>query len=792
MPLTQIAINTCLLAAALLAVLQPGILRADESFFRERIKPIFEQHCVHCHHGKDAKGALDLSTAKAFRAGGENGKILVPAKPDESRLIEAVSGKEPEMPMDGSPLSAEQIADLRKWIADGAAWPADLILEDRRDEWWSLKPIVQPAVPSVSNDDAKHVRTPIDAFILSSLRAQNLLPSPEADRPTLIRRVTFDLHGLPPTPEEVHAFVNDQRPDAYEILVDRLLDSPHYGERWARHWLDVVHYGETHGYDKDKRRPDAWPYRDYVIRALNDDKPYDRFVSEQLAGDVLEPDQADGIIATGFIAAGPWDFVGHAELREGTVDKNITRSLDRDDMVMNTMSTFTSLTVHCARCHDHKFDPITQTDYYSLQAVFAGVERASRPIDADPATAKRRRELTTERTALEAQEKSLQKQMESSKGATGGDPTAAALKQTQEKLAVLRDKLAALPPVQTVYAAAANFSPQGSFTPPPDGKPRPIHVLHRGSVTSPGELALPAAVACVTGLPSSFELSNPDDEGQRRAALARWIVDARNPLTWRSIVNRVWHYHFGRGLVDSPNDFGRMGSKPTHPELLDWLAADFRDGDRSLKRLHRLMVTSAVYCQQSANDAASAKIDADNRYLWRMNRRRLESEAIRDAMLAVSGTGRAAMYGPGYDLFAFVDDHSPHYHYDQHDVDDPRTLRRTVYRFIVRSVPDPFMDCLDCADPSQIVPARNTTITALQALALLNNRFVVRQSEHFAVRLKQRNGDASRRIDEAFALALGREPNDAERSALIAYTEKHGLDKLCRLIFNMNEFVFVD
>ncbi|MGE3316057.1 MAG: DUF1553 domain-containing protein [Planctomycetaceae bacterium] len=760
-----------------------GSVRADDEFFRKRVAPIFERHCVHCHQGKEPKGGLDLTAEKSFRSGGDAGEVVVPRKPDESRLIDTVSGDKPEMPKDGSPLSAEQVADLRRWVTDGAVWPDGVILKERREEWWSLLPIVRPPVPSLHQDDLSRVRTPVDAFILSALRQKGLAPSPEADRRTLIRRLTFDLHGLPPTPDEIATFVNDSRPDTYERLVDRLLDSPRYGERWARHWLDVVHYGETHGYDKDKRRPDSWPYRDYVIRSFNDDKPYDRFVAEQLAGDVLEPGAADGIIATGFIAAGPWDFVGHAELREGTVDKNITRSLDRDDMVMNTMSTFTSLTVHCARCHDHKFDPIQQADYYNLQAVFAGVERASRPFDLDPATTHRRDELNAQRQTLEVREKSL-------KEAKPVDE--AALKELQTQLDDIRKQLAALPPVQTVYAAAANFSPNGSFTPAPNGKPRPIHILNRGSVTSPGDLAMPGAVQCVKALPSNFELSNPDNEGSRRAALARWITDSRNPLTWRSIVNRVWHYHFGRGLVDSPNDFGRMGSKPTHPEFLDWLAADFRDGDRSLKRLHRMMVTSAAYRQQSASIDAMAKLDGDNRYLWRMNRRRLESEAIRDALLEVTGTSRSTMYGPGFDLFAFIDDHSPHYHYDQHDVDDPRALRRTVYRFIVRSVPDPFMDCLDCADPSQIVPARNTTITALQALALLNNKFVVRQAEHFATRLRHRNEDLSKQIDDAFQLALGRNPTDDERSALIEYTKKHGLEKLARLVFNMNEFVFVD
>ncbi len=783
--------------------------RADERFFVERVAPIFERHCVHCHQGAEPKGGLNLAERKAFFAGGDSGEVIVAGKPDESRLIDAVTGKEPEMPKDGDPLSAEQIADLRKWIAEGAAWPEKLVLKERRDDWWSLKSIVRPALPKLETADAARVRNPIDVFVLAKLREKGLVPSPEADRRTLIRRLSFDLLGLPPTPAEIEAFENDPRADAYEQLVDRLLASPHYGERWARHWLDVAHYGETHGYDKDKRRSDSWPYRDYVIRAFNNDKPYDKFVTEQLAGDILEPGTPDGTVATGFIVAGPWDFVGQVELREGTVDKQITRVLDRDDMVTNAMSAFTSLTVQCARCHNHKFDPITQADYYGLQAVFAGVERASRSID-DPQTAQRRRELTEQRQSLEAKKRAIQeeikKQAEQAKnpGSSAEKPVTTGEPKTKEQtrdgelakidatIGEVTAQLAKLPPEQTVYAAAPNFKPQGSFTPAPGGKPRMIHLLNRGSVKAPGDPAVPGAVACVKQLTSPFDLANPEDEGARRAALARWIVDEKNPLTWRSIVNRVWHYHFGRGIVDSPNDFGRMGTRPTHSELLDWLAVNFRDGDRTLKNLHRLMVTSSVYRQQSASLDAQAKIDADNRFLWRMNRRRLEAEAIRDTVLAVTGKFDSSMYGPGYDLFGFVDDHSPHYHYDQHNVDDPRSLRRTVYRFIVRSVPDPFMDCLDCADPSQIVAARNTTITALQALALLNNRFMVRQAEHFAARLREQNSDAAAQIDKAFRLALGRDPTADERNALLEYEKKHGLEQVCRVIFNMNEFVFVD
>jgi hypothetical protein len=602
-------------------------------------------------------------------------------------------------------------SDLRSLAGEKPASPRTIADSD----WWSLRPLTRPGVPTVKNKS--WCRTPIDAFILAKLQASGLQPAPEADRATLIRRVTFDLHGLPPTPAEIDAFVHDLSPDAYQKLIDRLLASPHYGERWGGHWLDVAHYGDTHGYDKDKRRDQAWPYRDYVIRSFNSDKPYARFVKQQLAGDVLYKADPEGVIATGFIVAGPWDFVGHVELREETVDKEKTRLIDRDDMVANTISTFQSLTAHCARCHDHKFDPIPQRDYYRLQAVFAGVDRGDRPC---------------------------------------GDKG-------------------------KVFAAV------------PLAKPRPIHFLHRGNVQQPRKLVNPGALSCVSGPDADFKLAHPEVEGDRRAALAEWIADPRNVLTWRSIVNRVWHYHFGKGIVDTPNDFGGNGGKPTHPELLDWLAVEFRDNGGSLKKLHRLILLSSVYRQSSRHHAEYAKIDGDNRLLWRWNRRRLDAEEIRDAVLAVSGQLDSKMGGPGFELFRFKDDHSPVYdHSALEKIHDPKTYRRTVYRFTVRSVPNPFLECLDCADPNINTPVRNTTLTALQALALLNDPFMVRQAEHFAAQLKRSCDDPVKQIDMAFKLAFGRLPSPDERNAVVSHAKKHGLANTCRLLFNANEFVFID
>lgn len=978
-----------------------GVGRAKEPprlDFRHDIQPLLQARCYTCHGPKRQRGGLRLDLRSAALAGGDSGRILIPGKSSASVLIRRVASNRAaeRMPPRGKPLTPEQITRLRTWVDEGAVWPADADrheIADRRD-WWSLQPLHRPAVPDLSRADAAWVRNPIDAFIRAKQIEKGLTPAPEADRRTLIRRLYFDLVGLPPSPGDVDAFVADRDPRAYEKLVDRLLASRAYGERWARHWLDIVHYGDTHGYDKDKVRPHAWPYRDYVIRSFNEDKPYTRFVREQLAGDVFYPGTRDGVVALGFLAAGPWDYVGQVELRDGTLDKRITRNLDRDDMVTTTMNTFTSLTAQCARCHDHKFDPITQEDYYSVQAVFAAVDRADRPFDLDPITARRRHELEQTRQGFLARQKSLDEQVLRRAGprladidrrialltrtsagverpefgyhsgiephpdvakwvqvdlgrslaiaqivyvgchdtfnnigagfgfparyrieisddptfhsavaivadhthedaanpgvrpqtvavggrharyvrftatrlaprqndyifalaelsvltgdgrnAASGAPVTAldsieapprwskknlvdgyyygmsgqshlaeltALAERRARvIASVGDEvlerervtierglkevsaaLAALPAKELVFAAATDFPAMGSLV-PTHGRPRPIYVLRRGSEKDRLGQVQPGTVSCIRGLPSRFAPHAP--EGERRAALANWIVDPRNPLTWRSIVNRIWQYHFGQGIVATPNDFGHMGSKPTHPELLDWLAVAFRDGGGSVKELHRLIVTSATYRQSCAFNERLARVDGSNQYLWRMNRRRLEAEEIRDAVLAVSGQLNRRMFGPGFRAFGFRDDHSPHYKYEEFNPSDPASHRRSIYRFIVRSVPDPFMEALDCADPSQAVARRNETLTPLQALALLNDRFMVRMAECFADRVRTTpGGSLAVQVTRAYRLAMNRSPTAEERKLLVECAQKYGMPSVCRLIFNTTEFVFID
>ncbi|BDC48258.1 hypothetical protein F183_A05740 [Bryobacterales bacterium F-183] len=779
--------------AVLLTLALPVLLVAAETSappdFDKQVKPILASRCEPCH--RPGGKLVAMSTIDDARKAG-------------NRIVDAISGDPPRMPKGGKPLAASEVDVIRKWVASEGTW-------------WSLR-----ALPAQIDKSQT-----IDTFIAAGLAKAGITASPEADRRTLIRRLYVDLHGMPPTLAEVEAFVADKDPQAYEKLVDKLLASPRYGERWARHWLDVAHYGDSHGYDKDKPRNNAWPYRDWVIDAFNSDKPYKRFIQEQIAGDILFPADAKALTATGFLAAGPWDFVGHAELKEGSTEKDNTRLLDRDDIVAQVMSSFTSMTVHCARCHDHKFDPIPQEDYYNLQAVFAGVDRADRPFDEDPAVFAQRRDLMekrreaqlklqpwldkvefakspaidaltdriqdgkllmvhmgTPKTPAEAEEKKrLQDRVTADTAkrkelvdALVGQSTYDAISKYEAEAKAIDEQIAALPKPRFVYAPAAYFPRMGTFRPPLE--PRPVHVLNRGSVTAPGKLAHPAALRVVNTVPFP-------NQGDRRAALAEWLSSDANMLTWRSVVNRVWHYHFGSGIVDSPNDFGRMGGKPSHPELLDWLAVWFRDDAQgSLKKLHRLIVTSKAYRQSSQHRDDAAKIDGDNRLLWRMNRTRLDAESTRDAVLQAAGVLDLTMGGPAVRMFAFKDDHSPVYDYAKFDPATPGAYRRSIYRFTVRSAPDPFMDRLDCPDPSVLTPARTTTLTAVQALVMWNDPFMIRIARELA--------NAAKTPEEAVRRVLLRNPTAEEKTAFAAYTQQHGLENLCRLLLNTNEFLFVD
>jgi cytochrome c551/c552 len=1007
---------------SLIALVHLALPALAVDFVRE-VRPILEKHCYECHGPDKQKNGyrLDIKTV-AFTGGEGHAPNLIAGKSGESPLFRFVSGADKDLAMPPkSKLSDAEIATLKRWIDEGAMWPdgVDVAKVEDRLDWWSFKPL---SVGQRAKSEG------IDGFIRAKLTEKGLQPSPMADARTLIRRLYFDLIGLPPSPEEVLAFEAELRSEtsAYERLVDRLLASPRYGERWARHWLDLVHFGETHGYDKDKPRNNAWPYRDYVIRALNNDKPYARFVEEQIAGDVLYPSTTDGITALGFIAAGPWDLIGHMEVPETKLDGKIARHLDRDDMVQNAMGTFCSLTVQCAQCHYHKFDPISQEDYYSLQAVFAAVDRTDVSYYPDDASMQSFMSLDQQRKVVATAIKALEEPLKTKAGAayaalskridgaadktstanpnakpdfgyhsvistdqnatkwvqvdlgrsveiqrivlkpcyddfggigggfgfpvrfkieasddptfktgvtllwrkhdatfmndfanpgvtpfetnTAGDdgikgrhvrvtavklaprkndyifalaemqvfeskedknlaegrpvtaldsieapprwrkvnltdgiaPEARTLEDKQKLIrerdalmlaqadastrsqllaarqqrSALEAQIAKLPALGKVYAGAVHTG-SGAFkgTGNEGGKPRVIQVLKRGDIKQPAKEVGPGAVQALSQALNLRFHPNGELESDRRAALAKWITDKNNALTWRSIVNRVWQHHFGKGLVDTANDFGRMGGQPSHPELLDWLAATFRDDfGGSLKKLHKLIVMSETYRRSSQGQRAegkesensreasgpkplalSSQLDASNVFLSHQNRRKLDAESIRDSILAVSGKLDLTMGGPSFQDFVIdKPQHSPHYKYDRHDPDDPKSHRRSIYRFIVRSQQQPFMTVLDCADPSMRVDKRNESLSPLQALAMMNNGLTVAMAKHFAARVQKEAGGLEAQTKRAFALALSRDPTADELAPLLDYAKREGLENTCRVIMNLNEFSFVD
>jgi mono/diheme cytochrome c family protein len=678
--------------------------------FTADVRPIFQARCVSCHGAKKQRGGLRLDRKAPALRGGDSGPVLVPGRGADSPLVRRVAAPDGagRMPPSGKRLSAAEVALLRAWLDRGAPWPDDGSA-DVAASHWAYRPVRRPGVPAVA--DGRWPRNAVDRFVLALLEQQQLTPAPEADRRTLIRRLSFDLIGLPPAPEEVDAFVADGSPDAYERLVDRLLASPHFGERWGRHWLDVVRFAESHGFEMNQPRPNAWPYRDWVIRAFNRDLPYDRFVQEQLAGDALRADAA-----TGFLVAGPWDQVKSPDV----VLTAQQRADELHDVVATTGSAFLGLTLGCARCHNHKFDPVTQADYYAVTAVFAGVQHGERPMR--PAGAGKPRK---------------------------GQPT--------------------------VYA--------GRFE-----QPGPTFRLSRGDPMQPREPARPGAPQA---LGPRLELPAAMPEQQRRLALARWVTDPGNPLAARVIVNRLWHYHFGEGLVSTPSDLGLNGARPSHPELLDWLASELVAHGWSLKHVHRLIVLSAAYRQSSRADARGLAADAAGRLLWRFPPRRLEAEALRDAVLAVSGNLDRRMGGRGFDLFepntSYVKVYNPKTTFG------PPEWRRMVYQSKPRMQLDGVFGAFDCPDAGQVAPRRTRSTTPLQALNLLNSSFMVQQADLFAGRLRREAGpDAGAQVDRGFRLAFGRGPDPDERAAAVRLVEHEGPAAFCRALLNANEFVHVE
>lgn len=966
----------------------------SEVQFQQTVLPILESRCFACHsHATEINGGLALDYASGWREGGDRGPAIVPSDPEKSLLIHAVERRTNELAMPPEdPLTPTEIEVLRRWIAEGAHDPRAIPPTTELDtSWWSLQPLSNPKSPTIDSNTI--VSNPIDAFLGSQHASRTITPSTLAARRNLLRRLSVDLLGVMPTLEDYQAFEQDAAPEWYERAVDRMLASPQYGERWARHWLDWIHFADSHGFEHDVMRPHAWRYRDFVIQSLNADIPYPEWIRQQIAADVLDPDRPELTPALGFLAAGPWD-----QSTAATAQQSFDY-IDRDNMLTLVMSVLTSSTVHCARCHNHKFDPIPQADYYALQAVFAGIGRGNIPFDSDPdihrartranewLTAVRDRDpsvlLSAEISTLVAQwEKTRQSKpvgwsplpidiiistsgadlvadgdsiaargarpeqdtyvitsqptptrvtgvkldvlsdvslpmkgpgrndngnlhlselvlehfpagskepvrvrlsnaradfdqegwtiahaidgnpktawgihpkvgqdhsavfaLESPLSLAAGDRLAIQLRQLHggfhtigkfrlsitdaadplasllppavvEALAVTesdrseaqlleiascvvaneaKQRLSALPEASLVYAAGPKFHPlpQSEFYKPWTA-PKSVFVLKRGNIAAPAESASPGALQCLAHQAPRFTLSESASEGERRAALAIWVTHPDNPLFWRSIVNRLWLHHFGTGIVDTPNDFGRMGSMPSHPELLDILADSLKKNGGSLKQLHRMMVTSAAYRRASETSVEQADQDPDNRLVTHWKRRRIDAETFRDSLLQIGGTVDGTMGGPAVHWFRLgpaiqvtnsVD-------YSGFDWTQRDGNRRSIYRFVYRGQQDPFMEALDFPDAAQLNPQRSPSASPLQALALWNHDFVLYACQRIADRAIREA--PMEPVQGVFRLLLLREPSDGELQKGNEHVEKHSLSSLVRVLINTNEFLFLD
>jgi mono/diheme cytochrome c family protein len=824
-----------------LALLSAGVdqdLHAQDDLSRRAFN-ILNQNCFACHGAAKTSG-LDLRTGDSILTGGDRGAVLIPSDANGSRLFQFVSHREkPAMPP-GKKLSEPEIETLRQWIEAGAPFGAfedaaapernneskeipDYPITDEERKFWAFQPLRPVTPPGVDGN-----RNPIDSFLNAAMKARDIRPSPKADRRTLIRRAYLDLTGLPPEPEEVESFAADRSEDSWEKLIDRLLASPHYGERWARHWLDLVRYADSGGFEFDRDRPEAWRYRDYVIQSLNSDKPYDRFIKEQLAGDEYWPESAEARIATGFLRLGPEGEGGGERVRQDALD----------DLITTTSLTFMGLMVGCARCHDHKFDPISQRDFYRMQAVFVPVKPLNYPlVDAAAVSAHRaetRRidqlETPLKRAKTELEAPYLKQLVDAAVGRlpdylqaawrtpeekrTPGqrlnvrqiektlkdDPLSARI--TAEHILTvmpeadrikhreLTEKIAALEkhkpgPYPTARAVAE------------DGRiPRASFFLHRGSPEAKGPAVTPGVLSVISG--KDYEFPAPPSAAKsswRRRTLAEWLVSRDHPLTARVMVNRIWQHHFGEGIVRTPSNFGKLGDLPSHPELLDWLALQFIERGWSIKQMHRLMMTSEAYQTASDDIRPNIAIDPENRLFWRMPRLRLEAEVIRDKVLAVAGNLDRTMGGPC--VFPYIDpklfQSSTKRTWPGKPDDDPSTWRRSIYVFSKRSIRYPLFELFDQPNLINSCDRRNRATIAPQALVLMNNNFIHYQARRFAERVRKEAGDDLRaQVERAFRLALSRKPRGSEAASAIEYvtTTRDGLAEFCRVLFNLNEFVY--
>jgi hypothetical protein len=780
--------------------------------FRRDVYPLLQARCFKCHSGAAPKSGTRLDFLPEILGETTGRPLAVPGRSEESRLVQLAAGAlgdDSRMPPQGKRLTAEEIGVLRAWVDQGLAWDDALLPPTVASDHWAFRPVRRPPVPSGGG------RTPVDAFLEAAMRARGVRPRPEAPRPVLLRRLSLDLTGLPPEPDEVRAFVEDRSPDAYEKVVERLLASPHYGERWGRHWLDVARFAESEGYESNHPRPYAWRYRDYVVESFNADKPFDRFLREQLAGDEIEPYSDENLIATGFLAA--------ARLSSNEEDKALQRNDVLVDVVNATAQAFLGLTLGCAQCHNHKFDPVSQRDYYRLQAFFVKGQPTNVVLRDPPLWEEFHARKAPEYEALvrlkrvlfergrarfieEARARFAPETLEAlavpdarrtprqyelarqadlafqatPEGYEARIPEAdkKLYAEAKKRLAELKKSMADEPQAWAFYSPATSphaldVLPVIGFYPlpyEPEELGRAAAYLRvRGEVHQRGPALTP-------GWPAVFGRTPPIG-AKPRTALADWLTGPTNPLVARVWVNRVWHYHFGRGLVETPGDFGLKGAPPDHPGLLDWLASELVEGGWSTKHVHRRIVRSAAYRRDSRPDPSNAAVDPDNRLLWRRTPRRLEAEALRDSLLAVSGELDRRRGGPSTPPEKAAD-----------------SRRRTIYFMQKRDAFPEFHSVFDGPSANESCARRHVSTVALQPLLLLNDPFVAARARGFAERVRGRAGTgAAARVEAAFELALGRAPDDREREAGAAFLEggEERLVLFCQVLFNLNEFAYV-
>ena len=849
-------------------------LMAAEEPVVEAAQQVLKQHCLACH-GAARMSELDLRSRQAALAGGTRGPALLPGKPEQSPLFlaSAHQGELKMPPGSEGPLAAQDLEVLRRWIEQGADWPGG-VGGDSEPFWWSFRELSRPQVPQLAAD--RQTENPIDVFVLARLRKERLAVAPLADKVTLVRRAYFNLIGLPPTPEQVESFLKDDSPQAWRNLIDTLLDSPRYGERWGRHWLDVVRYADSAGFEGDVYYPNAWRYRDYVIKSFNEDKPYDRFVQEQIAGDELWPDNLE---LDGFYDMAP-EKLEHLEARVGTslysfgpeiqeshLDGELLRYERLTDWVNTTGAAFLGLTVECSRCHDHKFDPLTQKDYFSLQAIFASSQPVPVPVVASTSMGHRDEAyhqvlaLAEVRSAYLTFEKKVKDRVMESKQADYPPEAVRAYEIPAEDRPEEEAELAA--PLMDLYMkmeieqflegeevkryrelqgqimkaavaipvedASHKVLYDGFFDVPkatvlghidPEIIPD-VHVLARGELSLKKERVPPSLPAALRDPAAPEALSFGTSGPRYRKQLALWLTGPNHPLTARVMVNRIWQGHFGQGIVATTNDFGRQGSLPSHPQLVDWLASEFVDSGWSVKSMHRLIMTSQAYRRSSSfTSERHRQEDPDNRLLWRANRRRLEGETIWDSIHFVAGTLNLRMGGrPSIPPLSTVE-LAPlrHKAWWVAPADESEGRRRGVYIMTRRNFTFPMFDKFDVPNSSFSCARREVTTVAPQALWALNNEAIYRRAQELAQRLVGEEGrEPEAWVEAAWSRALARRPSaqekrealalfqnlsqqeaaDSEKSypeplASLGTARAAALTQLCLTVFNLNEFLYVD